>query len=271
MSGRGGPPAGGFSAAYRVRFDEGGPDGVARASVLLRQAHDVAWRHSGHLGFDRDWYAARKVGWLVRTVDLDVRRPIAAGTDVQTTTEVVAHGRIWARRRSEATLVGRSGPDEAAPDPAAVSLTDWVLIDERGRPARIPSDITALFGPDTEHAEPARVQIGEPPPAAVRLPLAIRRHELDPNGHVNNAVHLDWIDEVVRQTPADGAAGPDAADRFPRRYRVEYLAPVALDDRVELAAWPETDGWSIQLARPMDGRVMARARLILRPARPAAG
>ena len=34
------------SAPYRVRFDEAGPDGLLRTSVLLRYAQDLAWYHS---------------------------------------------------------------------------------------------------------------------------------------------------------------------------------------------------------------------------------
>ena len=54
------------SAPYRVRFDEAGPDGLLRTSVLLRYAQDVAWHHSTSRGFDRAWYAERGLAWLVR-------------------------------------------------------------------------------------------------------------------------------------------------------------------------------------------------------------
>ena len=55
-----------FAASYRVRFDESVPTGTIRTSGLLRYAQDVAWMHSDALGFDRDWYQARSLTWLVR-------------------------------------------------------------------------------------------------------------------------------------------------------------------------------------------------------------
>ena len=50
-------------STYRVRFDEAGPDGLLRASGLLRYAQDVAWMHSEALGFDRAWYRERDLAW----------------------------------------------------------------------------------------------------------------------------------------------------------------------------------------------------------------
>jgi len=48
-----------YEAAYRVRFDEAGPDGRLRTSGLLRYTQDLAARHSEALGYDRAWYRAR--------------------------------------------------------------------------------------------------------------------------------------------------------------------------------------------------------------------
>ena len=66
-------------AAYRVRFDEAGPDGLARPSTLLRYAQDVAWIHSESLGFDRAWYASRGLAWVVRSAELVTNGPIRTG------------------------------------------------------------------------------------------------------------------------------------------------------------------------------------------------
>lgn len=51
------------SAPYRVRFDEAGPDGLLRTSVLLRLAQDLAWHHSA-----ADVWPAQH-GWSFRVLD----------------------------------------------------------------------------------------------------------------------------------------------------------------------------------------------------------
>jgi acyl-CoA thioesterase FadM len=220
----------------------------------------VAWRHSGHLGFDRAWYMDRGLVWLVRTIDLHVLQAIPAGTGLRVDTEITAHGRITARRRAAAWLPG-------AREPAAVAVTDWVLIDARGRPTRLPAEFTTLFGPPTPDADPGRVAIGSPPEAPSSLAIEVRRPDLDPNGHVNNAVHLDWLDEAVRRAEVARARRAPPTDRLPtveslpRRYRVEYLAPAALDEPILLTSWPGRGGWFVSITQAADSRQIARGSL----------
>ena len=97
----------GYLAGYRVRFDEAGPDGWMRTSSLLRYAQDVAWRHSEHLGFDRAWYLARGLGWVVRGVELELHAPVPMGQTLRVSTAVVGHRRIWARRLGDVPARGR--------------------------------------------------------------------------------------------------------------------------------------------------------------------
>jgi hypothetical protein len=58
--------------AYRVRFDEFGPDGSLPASGFLRCVQDMAWVHSQRLGFGREWYAQRGLTWLVRALTIEL-------------------------------------------------------------------------------------------------------------------------------------------------------------------------------------------------------
>ena len=100
MSGPG-PLVTGFSAPYRVRFDEAGPDGRLRTSALLRYAQDLAWVHSATLGFERSWYGEQGLTWMVRAAELAVVAPILVGETLSGTTRVVGVRRVWSRRRSE--------------------------------------------------------------------------------------------------------------------------------------------------------------------------
>lgn len=210
-----------FEAAYRVRFDEAGADGLARASSLLRYAQDVAWQHGAALGLTRDWYEERQLVWLVRAVDLTLAGPVPVGAELGARTAVIGHRRIWARRRVEFRLAG----DVETVPPAAIAETDWVLVGKGGRIMRIPEAFGTLFGVPETGMEMHRVPAAPQPEAPVgdRLRLAARYAEVDPNGHLNNAVHLDWLDEAVL-----AAGGAEDLARFPRRYRVEYLQSLRL-------------------------------------------
>ena len=223
------PIANGFRAGYRVRFDEAGPDGLMRASSLLRYAQDIAWRHSERTGFDREWYAERGLGWVVRGVALELGAPVPMGHTLRLATAVIGHRRIWARRLCECRL--------ANGELAARVTTDWVLLDARGRIVRIPEAFGVAFPNPELDDEILRVRRADGAPAS-ELALAVRGRDLDPFDHVNNAVYLDWLME------ARDAAGPTWSPAAPTMLRIEYLASAARGDTVQVQLRGSPDAWS---------------------------
>lgn len=244
----------GVTVAYRARFDECGPDGVVRSSALLRYAQDVAWIHSERMGFDRAWYAARRLAWVVRAAELAILEPVPLGQTIQLSTAVVGFRRVWARRRTE----GRT-------DDGRLVLwghTDWVMTDtERGLPGRVPEAFPAAFDVPPGGFEPGRVPLPSTPSVAIRHRSLVRPQDLDPMGHVNNAAYLDYLEEALL---AAGEAGAAAIAATPRRIRLEYLLPAAPGAALTGEAWPNGDGggWAWRLLEE-EGRELARARLTL--------
>jgi acyl-CoA thioesterase FadM len=231
-----------FSADYRVRFDEAGPDGCVRTSTLLRYAQDVAWRHSEARGFDRGWYASRGLSWVVRSVSLEVLAPIGMGETLRLTTQVIGHRRIWARRLAEA----RSVPDQASgrgTDEGLLArvVTDWVILDGRGRPVRIPSDFGLDFASPEVHGDIQHAEAPAGDPSAT-MSIRVRPQDLDPVGHVNNAAYLDWLEE------AHLAVGHAPAVRdVPRSAVIEYLSSAGPGDDVEVLTWHRGDAWQARV------------------------
>ena len=164
--------AGGVTVPYRVRFDECGPDGVARTSSLLRYIQDVAWVHSERMGFDREWYANRGLAWVVRAADLAILAPLPLGATLAVSTAVTGFRRVWARRRTE----GRLGDGTLA----MWSHTDWVMTDHRGMPGRIPAEFPAAFAVPPGAFEPGRVSLPLAPAGAPAHPANLRPPALDP-------------------------------------------------------------------------------------------
>ena len=87
--------------------------------------------------------------------------------------------------------------------PIAWAKTSWLLLDlTAGRPVRPSAHIPKIMERDTEHIDPdfndiPGIAYGT---AAKDVPWSIRFHDLDVNGHVNNAAYFEWIYEA---TPLD--------------------------------------------------------------------
>ena len=235
------------SAPVRVRFDEAGPDGLLRTSVLLRYAQDLAWYHSAARGFDRDWYRERGLTWLARAAEVGVEAEIRVGDELTGTTRVVGWRRVWARRRTE--FVDATGVL------AGWTHVDWVLLDARGAPTRIPVDFQPVFGAPDAGFPLARVPLSEPPPDAAHARFTVRPQELDPMDHVNNAVYADWVEEQV--IAAGGLADVRA---IPRLARLEYARAAAAEAAVDAITWRETAGWSCRISDTAETELL-RARL----------
>jgi acyl-CoA thioesterase FadM len=229
-----------MTVAYRVRFDECGPDGLARSSSLLRYAQDIAWLHAEAKGFSRTWYLEHGLAWVVRAAELSILAPIPLGATLSITTRVSGFRRVWARRRTEAHL-----PNGTL---AMWGHTDWVIIDGRGQPGRIPPEFAERFAVPQDPFEPGRVRLAPTPPPAVRVPIAVRPQDTDPLGHVNNAAYLDYFEETLLA----GSPGAALTTAIPRTIRLEYVAPAAPGAVLDAAAWrSEEDGggaWAWRLA-----------------------
>jgi len=230
---------------YRVRFDEATPDGFAKTSALLGYLGDIAWRHSEVLGFPRAWYRERGLAWVVRALDLTLVAPIRDGDEIAVSTRLGGFRRVMARRRSElraadGTLVGD------------VSV-DWAMTDGRS-PVRIPGDFTGVPGIDLSPFAPTRVDLPPAPPGVSELRLVPRLRELDPQGHANNGVYPDWLDEAVA-----AAGGADDVRAAARRYRLEYLRAAGPGAPLRSVAWRDGPGWAWRLAD--DAGDLVRGRL----------
>jgi acyl-ACP thioesterase len=241
------------SAPYRVRFDEAGPDGCLRTSVSLRYAQDLASYHSAQRGFDRAWYRARGLTWLVRAAVVGIVGAVRVGDELTGTTMVLGWRRVWARRRTEFV--------DAAGSTVAWVEIDWVLLDERGAPTRIPAELGDFGAPEATFLL-GRVALEDMPTTADHEAFAVRPQELDPMDHVNNAVYADWLDERV--IAAGGDAGLAAVRAIPRTIRIEYARAAPAGTTVVADTWPDADGpaWSCRIG-DLDGAVLARARLVV--------
>jgi acyl-CoA thioesterase FadM len=232
---------------FRVRFEEATADETVRSAIYLAWVADIAWQHSTALGFGREWYSARGLFWLVRAVKLDVLAPIHTYEEVLVSTRVAAYRRIGARRESE--VRDRSGRLLARLD------IDWVMVNERGIPTRVPDDFHKFVVDGAVTFEMHKVAPLVAPPNAVERRFDVRRRDLDPLDHVNNSVYLDYFEEAL-----EAAGQGDLLAATPRRYVLDFANSAERDEALVSRTWPHEDGWAYSLTRT-DGSEIFRARL----------
>jgi acyl-ACP thioesterase len=185
------------------------PDGRVRLDALARWLQDAAWADVMDSGLEDEGV------WVVRRVELRVRRFPRFGEAPAVETRCSGVGKLWAERSSTVHSEG-GGLVEA------VAL--WVHLDPTGsRPRPLPEGFDAVYT-SSRRVKARLLHPAEPPPEAERGPWRFRAAELDLAGHVNNAAY--W--QILEEEEPDG----------PGTYEIEYRAPAAAGDATVLKAGP---------------------------------
>jgi acyl-ACP thioesterase len=147
-------------------------------------------------------------GWVVRRTMIEVRRAAGLDEHLELSTFCAGTGRSWAERRT--SISGDRGASIEA-----VSL--WIRVDpSSGRPTGLGDDFVSAYGEAAGGRQvSSRLQLPGPPDDADRRPWELRRVDIDPLGHVNNAAQWAIVEEGL---PAHGSRRGIA--------EVEHRAPV---------------------------------------------
>ena len=177
------------AAPFRVRFDEAGPDGRLRTSVLLRYAQDLAWFHSASRGL--------RPG-LVRRARAGLAGPRRRGRGPRR-----GPGRRRARRGDAGRrLASRLGaPADRVHRRATGALVawvhiDWVLLDARGAPDPHPGRIRRVFGAPRRRS-----------PSRAWRSRTRRRTPTAPRSGSGRRSSTRWITRTTRSTRTGSTSG----------------------------------------------------------------
>jgi acyl-ACP thioesterase len=205
-----------------------------RLDATARYLQDVATDDATDAGLDDAF------GWVVRRTLIDVRRAASLDEQLELSTFCSGTGRSWAERRT--SIVGGRGASIEA-----VSL--WIRVDaSSGRPTGLGDDFVDAYGTAAAGRRvSSRLRLPAPPERASRRPWTIRRVDIDPLRHVNNAAQWAIVEESL--PPEQSRRGVA---------EIEHLAAVDADMAVELvtaddeaarASWLVADGEVLTSAR----------------------
>ena len=100
-----------------------------------------------------------------------------------------------------------------------------------------------------------KVALPPTPADAAERAFRVRRRDLDPLGHVNNSVYIDYLEEAL-----EAAGHGDLVTVLPRRYEIDYVAAAERDNLLVGRTWPLDGGQAYRLSRE-DGTEIFRARV----------
>jgi len=219
-----------YTASRKVRLGDTTANGRLRLDALSRYLQDVANDDAMDAGLEA------ALAWVVRRVVVELADAPKLGDVVELVTFCGGIGGRWAERRTRVSVGGEI---------AAEAQALWVHLDPAtGRPAPLGDDFMAIYG-EAAGGRTVRPKLihQQPPDDADRRPWPQRAVDVDVLGHVNNAVALEAVEQVL------GGRSPAAAE-------VEYRDPIEPGDQVELV----TCGDALWLTVGANVRVSARLR-----------
>ena len=196
------PPGSGrvYATERRVRLSDMDADGRVRLDAVARFLQDAAIDDVEETG----WGIPEHL-WVIRKIRVDVVAPLLRDRSVAIATwcsgvAAIAAGRRWSVR-------GDAG--------GHVEIDSvWIHLGPDQRPARIGD-----FGPyglaAAGRAVSTRLTLPDPPADSGRVPWALRSTDLDANGHVNNAVYWQVLEEDLAGELLPGGLDAEIEHRAP--------------------------------------------------------
>ncbi len=217
-----------FTTGRRVFLGDASMSGRLRLDSLARFLQDLATNDAE----DADGVVDDR-GWILRRMELDVRRLPAIYEDLELTTWCSGVGGRWAERSTSL-----ADTREVAGGVCVVARAVWVYVDlATGKPVALPPNFFEIYGEEARaHKVSARLTHPVPPPDAKRRPWPVRITDFDVFRHVNNAVYwaavedelAEWLDgRRIGACEIEFRAGIDPGD----------LPELAVDAREALWLW----------------------------------
>ena len=259
-----------FTVKLPVRYDECDPYGHVNHANYFKYMGYAAYAAADHLNLDNTRSEDSEYVWITRETEVEFLNPLAFRDMVHVNTWVTDFRRVRSLRLYDLHTGDRSNP-------AARGWTDWVYTRrDSGMPAIIPKEMAQRFL--TENGGVDRVErskFPKPPPYAPHTPkidLVPEWRDLDPNGHINNAGWLSYIENGTWQFceelgwPAERMAA-EGFGIFARKYRIEYLKPAGISDRFYLRTWVSDKRRAMavrhyELRNSADDSLLVRARCL---------
>jgi acyl-ACP thioesterase len=232
-----------FQTGWPVRLADTDGDQRLRLDAIARYLQDIGFEHLDAVE-DGDTHR----GWVVRRTVIDVLKPIELGEHVTLRRWCSGLSNRWCNMR-----VQICGSNDGLVE------TEGFLIHfgtESGVPARMSDRFMApMLASTNEHRLRWKAALTDPMPASDQpgvheLPFPLRVADIDWLDHVNNAVYLCALEEIL-------ATHTDLMSR-PHRAVIEYAKPLKAGEQVRLIGRRDGSALDVWFAVADDPRAVSR-------------
>lgn len=229
-----------FTVGWPVRLGDTDHDQRLRLDAIARYLQDIAY---DHLKVAPDYERHR--GWVVRRTVIDVIEPILFDDLVEVQRWCSALSNRWCNMRVQIT--GANGGRVE---------TEAFLIhfgEDSGLPKRMSDEFMApMLEITTDHRLRWKAALSmDVPDDYVATDFPLRAADIDWLAHVNNAVYLQAVEEVL--------AVSGGVPEMPYRCVIEYAKPLVAGEKLQLLSRVGPDGLDIWFT--VDGDIRAVARI----------
>jgi acyl-CoA thioesterase FadM len=215
------------------------PRDAARAGDIWRLCQEIATDGSTARGWPPSRYRAESAGFVVRSMRCIHHRESAHGEPLRAST--------WIRELRRGMIVWREIRIDGPQGPLASAAQEWVFVtwrepegtgDRPGmRAGRAPPELVATFAPIDAGVCAELPDVEEPIDGRTH----VFRFDawfawMDPLGHANHPMYLDWVDEANARIMASAGIYPQRMRPVAESvfWRVGIVAPDALEVRTRL-------------------------------------
>lgn len=182
-----------FSRQHHIQGYEVGARRTAKFSTLLNQFQDIAESHAAELGVSLDALQKKGLLWVLSRYHIRMDALPTVGDTIEIQSWPSAWERLFAIR--DFRVCGPSGEE------IGVASSAWLVVQaDSFRPVR-GKDLLPEFRLHPERALAAEwKKIELPDSFDYRREYQVLHHDLDVNGHVNNAVYVIWALESAPES-----------------------------------------------------------------------
>jgi acyl-CoA thioester hydrolase len=114
-------------------------------------------------------------------------------------------------------------------------------------------------------------------PTSYEISLQVQEHDIDRQGHVNNVVYLQWVQDVAIEHWVSIASPEEQAEVIwvVLRHEIDYKAASRLGDEILVRTWfGKSQGLTFERLTEItraDGQLLAKARTLWCPTNPQTG